>query len=150
MRRTFFTLALMTALLLARGAGATPIDLDTVHNVTGAQDGNPCVTVGNCVDSTNRGMIPADVTPWDANLSSVNSKSAVVDCSRATQATCQDNAYGNMDPSNLGGTGNRRTGNQGPSTNIQSSSSGLFATPATLSLLAVACLSLGLVLRRLL
>ena len=51
MRRTYFTFALLAALLLARGAGATLINQgnglidDTVLNITWVQNANLCVTL---------------------------------------------------------------------------------------------------------
>jgi hypothetical protein len=134
---TFFTLALMAALLLARGAGATSVGqgdgpiYDTVRNVTLLPDGNPCVTVGNCVNLINPVMPLGDVNISAANLSSGG-------------FTDRD-----LPSRDVNGDSNRLTGNQDPSTNIESIGSGLFATSATLFLIGVGFLILGLVLRRL-
>ena len=51
MRRTYFTFALLAALLLARGAGATLINqgngmiYDTVLDITWIQNADPCVAL---------------------------------------------------------------------------------------------------------
>ena len=133
MGRTFFTLALIAALLLARGAGATSVGqgdgliYDTVRHVNLLSDGNPCITVGNCVDLINPVMPLGDVNISAANLSSGR----------------------DLPSRDVNGDSNRLTGNQGPSTNIESVGSGLFATSATLFLIGVGFLILGLVLRRL-
>ena len=126
MGRTFFTLALMAALLLAGGgAGATSIvqgdglTYDTVHNVTLLEAGNLCVALGNCVDSINPAMPLADVNTWTASSSSGGFTGRGVSSMEVNGPT------------------NRLTGNQGPPTDIQSKGSGLFANSATLFLIGV-------------